>query len=176
MGKLLATIGQAIFEAQQSIKAYELSSYWRYFSAMTPDGDSAPVRLTGSGQPSMPDEATPDGSQPLMPKLQRIRIPYPDGNGAQNELNVPLLSLVHHSVLTLDEVKVRMKVSAFADEDSGALHVDVAPARHAPAGTSGQEHVGTVPAPNEHEIELVFRRDAPSEGVARITQEITKLL
>jgi hypothetical protein len=179
MEQLLALVGRAILEAQQSLRAHELASYWRYFNAITPEGEATPAVLAGQEDGAAlprPEAAIPADDLPLTPKLRRIRLPRPEGGGAQNELYAPVLSLVHHNALTLDEVRVRMKLAAVADEKTGALHVRVGPAGPSSPDASLQDKAQTAPASGEHEIELVFRQNAPAEGIARITQEITQLL
>jgi hypothetical protein len=166
--KLFAAIGSAMYEAQLAVKEIELAGYWRYFApASMPEDDPSQERDSILGAQS--------SEVPLTPIMRRVVIPYPDGKGVQRELQVPLVSLVHHNAFNLDQVKLRMKVSASVDEDSGKLRVGVGSLKNRQSMNENDVAVEGL-GETEHEIELIFKREAPSEGVARITQEATKLL
>jgi hypothetical protein len=156
MGRLFAAIGLAMNEAQSAIETDALRRYWEHFQARNADGDkNSPGAMT--------------------PKTQAVEIPHPDGTGTLRELRVPLVTLFHHSILELDQVRLRMKVSVSADQDSGDLRVDVGPLR-ADNKRTGDSETEDGRESGVHEIELTFKREEAPEGISRVTQEAVKLL
>ncbi|MDR1310581.1 MAG: DUF2589 domain-containing protein [Burkholderiaceae bacterium] len=143
---LISAIGQAMEEACQTINRSGLAGYWSYFSRRD----------------------MPDGASAMVPAMQRVLIFTPDGSEVMKELHAPLVSLVPHYSFQLDQVKVRMKVCASLESDH--LRVRVGPSGQQGSSDSLQ---GSEPP---HEIELVFKRDEPAEGISRITQETVRLL
>jgi len=162
---LFSAIGGAMYQAQQAVKENELNGYWRYFE---------PAKVSNA-QVSNEDNAAAENAQTdaVMPIMRQIVIPSPDGKGSLREMQVPVVSLVNHNAFNLEQVKVRMRVTASVDENSGDLMVGIGPLRRK---TDDEDGSPANSAGTEQEIELVFKREEASEGIARITQEATKLL
>lgn len=98
-----------------------------------------------------------------MPKA--CKVVMPTGNGDE-VVQVPLIALMHHHTLQLQETRVKLNVKT--DLQNENLNVEIGAI---PSGANGQgqdEHM--------HQIELVFKSTAPSEGVSRIHQEANKFL
>jgi len=143
-------VGAAVQQAQQSIENYACHSYWQYFepAASTDAGDNA------------------EGGEVFTPKFRRIRLPGP----VEREVRVPLLSLVNHAAMSLEQVKVRVKVQAKSTPVDG-LKVEIAPL----GPQDAVQETNTTEAP-ENTIELTFKKAMPTEGVSRILQEAVKFL
>ena len=71
-----------------------------------------------------------------------------------------------------------MRIATSVDRPGGPLKVSLQPLRRA-QDTAGKNDSldtgGKIEEPGQ-EIELVFKRDAPPEGISRITNEAIKLL
>ncbi len=165
LSDLFAAISQAMLEAQQAVTRSTLDQYWDYFrlSRLSRDG-----RMTDAG----------DVEDALVPLTRKVVIPTPDGNGVFSELSVPLVTLVHHNTFSLDQVKLRMRVNASVDRAGGPMKVSLAPLRRQNRRDMADEApdaAGQSEEPDQ-EIELVFKREAPAEGISRITTEAVKLL
>ncbi len=166
LAELITAISQAMLDAQTAVTRSALDGYWRYFRP------SGVLRREGGSQDGAAKE------EALEPVTRKIVIPYPDDSGVMKEIDVPLVTLVHHNTFNLDEVKLKMRVTTAVDRPDGPLKVSLQPLRRMQE-TDGKNDLpgsaGRVEEPGQ-EIELVFRRDAPAEGISRITNEAVKLL
>lgn len=64
----------------------------------------------------------------LVPLMRKVVIPRPGEKGVLKEMDVPLVTLVPHNTFSLDQVKLKMRVSASVDEASGgAMKVSLMP-------------------------------------------------
>lgn len=160
---LFAAIGSAMYEAQQAINTNELNGYWRYF-------EQDPSLKTKNQQEG--GENAEEANNVVAPVMRRLMIPYPEGG--YREIQVPVVSLVNHNSFSLEQVKFRMNVKTTVDENTGALRVSVGPFRRKNCQDKQDNSVDH--QEDLHEIELTFKRGDSSEGIARITQEITKLI
>lgn len=163
LSDLFSAISRAMLDAQQAVAQASVSQYWNYFRPADMPRDSLVVQ-----------SGAPEGDA-LVPLMRKIVIPAPDGRGVVSELSVPLVSLVNHGSFSLDQVTLKMRVAASVDEAGGPLKVSVLPARRKDErleATDGQD----ASPDTAQEIELVFRREAPAEGISRITTEAIKLL
>ena len=165
LSDLFTAISQAMLDAHQAVTRSTLDQYWDYFR---------PSRLPRDGRMASAGEM----EDALVPVTRKVVIPTPDGNGVFSELSVPLVTLVHHNTFSLDQVKLRMRVSASVDQAGGPLKVSLAPLRrqnHRGTADDAPDTAGQSEEPDQ-EIELVFKREAPAEGISRITTEAVKLL
>ncbi|WP_455654521.1 DUF2589 domain-containing protein [Phascolarctobacterium sp.] len=148
---LFTTIGQAIQDAQQAIELHSYNNYWQYFSSVTPTND-------------LPTEDI------VQPTIKKILLPGSGSDGGKRELLVPVVALVNHAPMSLEEVKVKLKVKTVT-----------------PAANQLQLSLGALTAADEANtdtdkqddaniIELTFKKAPPTEGIARITQEAVKIL
>lgn len=166
LAELFTAISQAMLDAQTAVTRSALDGYWRYFRP------SGALKREGDRQAGATEEAA------LEPVTRKIVIPYPDDSGVMKEINVPLVALVPHNTFNLDEVRLKMRVAATMDHPDGPLKVSLLPMHRLPEADGKNDlpgSAGKVEEPGQ-EIELVFRRDAPAEGISRITNEAVKLL
>lgn len=140
IGRLISLIGQSVSTAQQTLATHAIQAYLAYFQ---PDGNTANGRT---------------------PKTTELLIPLPDST-AFKKIAVPLVTLSPHNNLELEHVKIKLRVSARADEQ-GAVLVDL----HAPENAQENAQNGLT------EMELDFHQQPPAEGIARLVTEINKFL
>lgn len=76
---------------------------------------------------------------------------------------VPVMTLVNHNSMELDQIKIKVHVKISVDQSTGNLIADV-------EGTDNQEGV------IQNEIELTFNRNLPSEGISRVNQEAINII
>ena len=164
--ELVTAINQAMLDAQSTVTRSTLDEYWRYFR---------PVNgLLQAGEEGINDLT----EEALVPVTRKVVIPYPDDKGVMKKIDVPLVALVHHNTFNLDEVKLKMRVSTSVDKPGGPLKVSLQPLRRPPSDDGKNDlpdSSGKIDEPGQ-EIELVFKREAPPEGISRITNEAIKLL
>jgi hypothetical protein len=78
---------------------------------------------------------------------------------------IPLVTLLKHDALHLEEVRLKMAFRASWNEESNAFALDlVIPAAGEAAEGSAQE------------IQLLFKRGDPPEGIVRVNNELTKVI
>ena len=165
LSDLFSSISLAMTDAQEAVTRSTLNRYWNYFRQA---GD---LRGGSALANELPEDA-------LVPLTRKVVIPRADEKGVLKEMNVPLVTLVHHNTFALDQVTLKMRVSASVDEAGGSLKVSLMPLARRnenDAVSDGANAAGRVEEPGQ-EIELVFKREAPSEGISRITTEAVKLL
>ena len=163
LSDLFSAISRAMLDAQQAVSQASVNQYWNYFRPE--DG----LRDSLAGQAGVAE------GEALVPLMRKIVIPALNGKGVASELSVPLVSLVNHGSFSLEQVTLKMRVAASVDEAGGPLKVSVLPALRKDErleATGGQDAMPDT----AQEIELVFRREAPAEGISRITTEAIKLL
>jgi hypothetical protein len=134
-------IAQAVKDAQVHIEHYSVERFSSYFEE---------------------EKQEKDGTSILRPKM--VRMPMPNAKGEYIERDIPIITLMNHHALNLDEVKLKMQVSGSWDDKSNKLQVNVEPIRHKTDSDKGKEVAYT-------EIELVFRRADAAEGVCRTLKE-----
>lgn len=166
LADLITAINQAMLDAQTVVTRSSLDEYWNYFRPANV--------LRQSGE----DETNDLAADALAPVTRKVVIPYPDDTGVMKTIDVPLVALVHHNTFNLDEVKLKMRVTTSVDRPGGQLKVSLQPL-HRTQNTEGKNDLpdasGKVEEPGQ-EIELVFKREAPPEGISRVTNEAIKLL
>lgn len=82
---------------------------------------------------------------------------------------IPVAALMHHKPLLLDEVSIRMNASLRLE--NGSVYVETMPS--VAEGDSGSETNGTK---KQAEIMLTYKSSEPSEGIARITNDLNRNL
>lgn len=155
LSALFTAIGNAVNEAQQAIGRDAIDRHWQEYYRN--------CKATEEGA---------DGMEGIVPRTKRIFLP--SSSSEEKVVNVPILTMVHHGVMTLDQVKVRLNVRAVVDETTGGLKVAAVPFRQETKEFMGEKETESGVA--ENVVELVFQREAPPEGVARIVQENNKFI
>ena len=145
---LFTTIGRAIQDAQQAIELHSYNNYWQYFSAATPAND-------------LPTEDI------MQPKIKKVILPGSGSDGVNRE---PVVALVNHAPMSLEEVKVKLKVKTITPA-ANQLQLDL-------GALTAADDVSTDADKQDDAniIELTFKKAQPTEGIARITQEAVKIL
>lgn len=132
---LITVVSSSVRQAQQNVEANNVAGYLNEYFEVTNDSEGT-----------------------ISPKTQSVCIK----NLSSPKIEVPIVSLVNHSSMCLDQVKIKMNVIMSANS-SNQIGV---------ALSSGKED-GNNPITNE--IELIYKRNDPSEGISRVTQETLKL-
>jgi hypothetical protein len=134
----------AIKDAQEAIDLYQLDQYKKCFAVA--EGEEAA------------------GQAPRM-----LSLPIPQGDGSYKAKEIPIVTLMHHDSLHLDEVRFRMAVDSSWDEETSRMRIDM-------KSLSG-ETASDADNPKRHqEIELVFKRGESSEAVARLKDVFVKTI
>lgn len=145
--KLLTAVGSAVKEAQLELETSHLGHYLRHFEQV--EDENGPV---------------------LKPKMVRIEVPQP--GGGVKLLSVPVVALVRHHALSLEQVTVRLAVTPAIDAETGHIRAALAPQAKLPTDAPDAQDA----KPPRQEIELVFKRDDTPEGLARLSDEATRLI
>lgn len=153
LSDLLKGIGQAIKEAQEHIEGHSLTTFSSYFSQ------------------ELSSESSIDGKEKaLRPKMLKLPMPF---RGEYIEKEIPIVSMVNHDSLHLDEVRIKMQVTGSwgskSQDESRKLFVNVEPVQNECEAANGKEV-------NYAEIELVFKRGNSPEGVAKVLSEQNKTI
>lgn len=93
----------------------------------------------------------------LEAKTVNIALPGQADLNEEGLFAVPLVSLAHHSHVALSQVKVRVNANLFADE-------------------ANTVKINLTEASETNTVELTFTVSAPSEGTARLVQNVTRKL
>ena len=184
MSALFQAIGVAIRDAQQAIETHAVQQFVQHFEPLPPEqaraamGEKAAAATEATAPDATGTEATgtdaavaPEAAETppvLAPRLLRVALPGP--GGAPRLAEVPTVALSHHSALALDQVTVRLTVSASLDDKTRRLRVTPLALKAATAGEAAEK------PQDAQEIELVFKRDEAPEGFARLSREAVKLL
>lgn len=162
---LFSAISRAMLDAQGAVTRSTLDRYWDYF------GTANALKSGKTDAAELPEDA-------LVPLTRKVVIPRADEKGVLKEMDVPLVTLVHHNTFALDQVTLKMRVSASVDEAGGPLKVSLMPLSRRNGNDDVSDSANAADRIEEpgQEIELVFRREAPPEGISRITTEAVKLL
>lgn len=134
---LLAGVGRSVQQAQAALDQACADQYLSYFEA--------PLQAAGDAA----------GPPPLTPRAVSLSLP---GAGQGKVVELPLLSLCHHSAMSFDQITVKLNVALDANQDAALSATPVA------ADQGG------------HQIELVFRRQDPAEAVSRYNEAAGQIL
>lgn len=156
INQLIESIGKAVSEAQLDMEKKSLCQFFEYFEERRGGEEDA-------------------DNVELRPITAKILMPRSDDITKTIDVEVPLLSLVHHNQVSLDKVSVKMKVNLYMD-DNNEIRADMnmpVSGRTASANDTGEE---TADQARTHEIELVYQVSDKSEGLSRVVQNITKTI
>lgn len=146
IGNLVNEISKAIIEAQEQIEGYYRRNFNNYFET---------------------ENANAKESAPSRPKMTKIQIP--NAAGEYVEKNIPIVSLVNHHSLQIEEVRLKMEVTGSWDNETDKLMVTVEPIRH-DLDANERKYEKYI------EIDLIFKKADAPEGVQRILLEHYKIL
>lgn len=152
---LLETVGVSVQQAQKTIENDGVAQFFQYFTQESEPPENIVTTVS--------EEGVPDNKPPKPPKKHRKRwtpktesIYLPASNGKESQLEVPVVALVNHSNLGFDEIKIKMKINLKADAKRGVINADLDVSENGDTAS---------------EVELTFRKNVPSEGIARLNQE-----
>jgi hypothetical protein len=143
---IIKGIAVAIKDAQGYIENYSVKSFSNYFEEK---------------------KNKKNGKSTIRPKM--VRLPIPDAKGQYTEQDIPVVTLMNHHALNLDEVKLKMQVTGSWDDKSKKMMVSVEPIRRKTDSDKGKEVTYT-------EIEMIFRRSDAPEGICRTLKEHYKTM
>lgn len=137
LSQLIEAVGVAVQQAQSGVERTAVEEYLRYFR--DPEGKEQ------SGQGKL-----------LFP--QTVEVALPGEDGTLTPVSVPVVALVNHDPMRLEQVRVRLNIAPVLD-GTGELQVSAAPAQE-----SG------------HSLELLFQAGEAGEAAARIGGAVSRLL
>jgi len=137
LSELIAAVGVSVQQAQSRVERTAAEEYLGYFRA---PGENGAVGGEGA----------------LVPWTVEVSLPGEDGQAAP--VAVPVVALVNHNPMRLEQVRVRMNIVPALTEGGG---VEVSAA---PAGEEGNS------------LELTFRAGEAGEAAARIGGTASRLL
>lgn len=137
LSELIGAVGAGVQEAQALVERTAEREYLRYF------------------QPPAEEGAEGEG-RALVPRTVKVTLPREDGTAAV--LPVPLVALVNHAPLRLEQVRVRLNIAPTLT-GRGTVEVTAAPAEE-----------------GGHSLELLFQAGEPGEGAARLNGTASQML
>ena len=143
---LITSLGETVTKAQREMETNAIGNFLNYFDTHSINADT---------------ETSPDSV--LEAKTIKINIPCSNG---EKMVSVPIAALALHNRLELEEVSFRMNIQPLV-EDQNVVYCDVG----APDTTEETDAEN-----NNSSMELVFKRNAPSEGIARLYTEFCKTI
>ena len=158
IGELVTAIGVSVSDAQKMIENHSVTNYLSYFEA------------EAKGKKN-----SPSGSRGLKARAVDFVLPSPQDIDDTRQISLPLVTMGHHNHLSLEKVKVKISFKAFIDAENRVVaDLNVAGKRES---LSADEAESAAPCLPEHDtIELVFERNDTSEGIARLNQELVKII
>lgn len=140
--ELIQAIGSSVQQAQKMIEHNAAHHFFNQYFSSEPIEDS-------------------NAEQAWHPKTENVCVTRPDGKKVN--MTVPIMTLVNHNTMALDQIRIKVNVKISVDQSTGNLNADV-------EGVDNQE--GGV----KNEIELTFNRNIPSEGISRVNQEAINII
>lgn len=137
------SIGIAIRSAQQETERYSLEAYQNWFV----------------------EEKDENGEVSLKPRT--IIVSWPRNDGTYEPKRIPIIALLNHHSLTLDETKIRMSLISRWDEEKKQVIVESGPLPQESNGNNNQSI-------DRCEIELTFKGNPSGEGVARYIDKFVR--
>ncbi|NJD04184.1 MAG: DUF2589 domain-containing protein [Ruminiclostridium sp.] len=139
----IKTIGSSIQQARKAIEYNSVCSFFnQYFSSETIEDSN--------------------GEKKWVPKIENVSVSRPDGK--KIKMTVPVMALVNHSTMELDQVKIKVKIKVSTDQNSEKINVDV-------EGIENDQGGGA-----QNELEFTFNRNVASEGISRINQQAINII
>ena len=136
----IKSIGIAIRSAQEETERYSLEAYKNWFV----------------------EEETGDGDIRLKPRTIMVSLPKNDGTYAEKE--IPIIALLNHHSLILDETRIKMSlISRWDDQEQKVVDE---------SGPLGNEGDGK--SLDRCEVELIFKGSSSGEGVARYVDKFIR--
>ncbi len=129
LSDLIGAVGACVQQAQVLVERTAEREYLRYFHSPVEEGEGALRRV-------------------LIP--QTVEVALPGGEGAEAVLPVPLVALVNHAPMRLEQVRVRLNIAPTLTE-RGTVEVEAAS-----------------PEEGGDSLELLFQAGEPGEGAARL--------
>jgi hypothetical protein len=139
----IKSIGIAIRSAQEETERYSLEAYKNWFV----EGE------------------TEDGEATLKPKTITVSLPKNDGTYAEKE--IPIIALLNHHSLILDETRIKMSLIARWDDHEKSLVVESGPIPKE-GGESDSRSL------DRCEVELIFKGSSSGEGIARYVDKFIR--
>jgi hypothetical protein len=144
----LTGISAAIQHAQSAIDSYQLNVYKDYIKEKK--------------------SAAGDGVEKNITVLKTISMPLPQPDGTCKVREIPLVTLINHDSLHLEEVRIKVSLSALWDEAENNMMVDL----NMPYNKTEENETGKP----QQQIELIFKRGESPEGIARVINELSKTI
>lgn len=162
--ELIAEFGKAVTDAQKKIEMNYIKRFFDYFNPVKPSDED----MDGNGEAD-----TSAGSKILEPATVKIDMPCADDISRYAPVEVPLVTLVHHRQVCLNQVIVKVK-PRFTKNVNGGITADI----NAPVFNSANSLKNAEAASKDDigEIELVFNATDSSEGISRVVQDISKII
>lgn len=139
----IKSIGIAIRSAQEATERYSLETYRSWFV----------------------EEENEDGEMTLRPITIKVTLPKNDGGYTDKE--IPIIALLNHHSLTLDETRIKMSLIARWDDNQKSLVVESGPLPK----ESGEDGTKSL---DRCEVELVFKGNQSGEGLARYVDKFIR--
>lgn len=152
MNELIAAIGVSVQKAQQTIEANGIDQFLSYFEEK---------EIRAKGNKAVLGQEKEENERALIPRTCKVILP---GENGEDIIEVPLITMLHHKSLKLDEARIKLNVKTQLIGDQINVEVDQI--------ASNEEGLGC----DRQQIELVFKSGEPAEGVARINQSANKFL
>lgn len=146
LDSLIAGLSLAIHQAQTALDKQVAAQYLSYFETLPP----VPPAL---GEPA---------AQPAI-RPRMVTLPIPLGPGHYQNREIPMVALVQHQSLALEEVHLKLWLGTSTNTKDGQLLVEL--------GTPDKDGEGRS---NVGAIELHFKRQDRPEGMSRVTAEFIK--
>lgn len=147
LGKLIDGISLSMKSAQEKIEEHTLQSYRKFFT----------------------EEEGEDGILTMRPVM--VKIPLPDKNGNYVDTDIPIVALMQHNTLNLEEVRLKMNVRTVSTSDkSDDVDVEVV------SNLTSESGEKTNSSGTNCEIELLFKSCQNQEGVSRITTKLIQMI
>lgn len=147
LDELIASVGRSISAAQGAIEEHSLARFFDYFETSQQNGL---------------------GGEALKPKTISMLLPSQEDISRPAQVDIPLSALAHHRQVSLDKVTVKVKARLESSNDRLMADMSAPVSNECSDPSASQEDVG--------EINLTFNVGDSSEGVARVVQNITKMI
>lgn len=172
ISELIAEFGKAVSDAQQKIEMNYIDRFFDYFKPVETVESAEPIDadMTGNAE----NNTSPKKKTKILePATVKVELPCSDDISRFAPVEVPLVTLVHHKQVCLNQVTVKVK-PRFTRNAEGGITADI----NAPVFNSASSHEKTEAASKDDigEIELVFNVADSSEGISRVVQDISKII